>query len=127
MDPLTIFTAVVGALSPFMVVVFTWITRRGLEKRAAEETTLDKRLAQQRDDFKAVVDPLKDAVIRLRADNDKLTERVNELDNRLDETEVDNRELVFDFRRTLDHLDRNYNDPGPQRTTRVNELLGYTA
>lgn len=127
MDPLTIFTAVVGALSPFMVVVFTWITRRGLEKRAAEETTLDKRLAQQRDDFKAVVDPLKDSVARLRADNDKLTERVNELDSRLDETEVDNRELVFDFRRTLDHLDRNYNDPGPQRTTRVNELLGYTA
>lgn len=127
MDPLTIFTTVVAALSPFMVVVFTWITRRGLEKRAAEETTLDKRLAQQRDDFKAVVDPLKDAVTRLRADNDKLTERVNELDNRLDETEVDNRELVFDFRRTLDHLDRNYNDPGPQRTTRVNELLGYTA
>lgn len=127
MDPLTIFTTVVGALSPFMVVVFTWITRRGLEKRAAEETTLDKRLAQQRDDFKAVVDPLKDSVARLRADNDKLTERVNELDSRLDETEVDNRELVFDFRRTLDHLDRNYNDPGPQRTTRVNELLGYTA
>lgn len=127
MDPLTVFTAVVGALSPFMVVVFTWITRRGLEKRAAEETTLDKRLAQQRDDFKAVVDPLKDAVIRLRADNDKLTDRVNELDSRLDETEVDNRELVFDFRRTLDHLDRKYSDPGPQRTTRVNELLGYTA
>lgn len=127
MDPLTIFTTVVAALSPFMVAVFTWITRRGLEKRAAEESTLDKRLAQQRDDFKAVVDPLKDSVARLRADNNKLTERVNHLDDRLDEAEGDNRELVFDFRRTLDHLDRNYNDPGPQRTTRVNELLGYTA
>ena len=73
------------------------------------------------------MDPLKDSVARLRADNDKLTERVNHLDDRLDEAEGDNRELVFDFRRTLDHLDRNYNDPGPQRTTRVNELLGYTA
>lgn len=127
MDPLTLFTTVVAALSPFLVAVFTWLTRRGLEARAAEETTLDKRLAQQRDDFKAVVDPLKDSVARLRADNDTLTLRVNDLDARLDEAEGDNRELVFDFRRTLDHLDREYSDPGPRRGARVNELLGYIA
>ena len=121
-----IFTAGVAALSPVFLGVFTWLTRRGLEARAAEENTLDRRLAQQRDDFNAVVDPLKDSIARLREDNDKLAVRVNDLDMRLDAAEGDSRELVFDFRRTLDHLAREYDDPGPRRGARVNELLGYT-
>lgn len=127
MSGVEIFTAVVAALSPIFLGVFTWLTRRGLETRAAEETTLDKRLAQQRDDFNAVVEPLKDSIARLREDNDKLTERVNDLDTRLDDAEGLNRELVYDFKRTLDHLDREYSDPGPRRGARVNEVLGYTA
>lgn len=127
MSGVEIFTAVVAALSPIFLGVFTWLTRRGLETRAAEETTLDKRLAQQRDDFNAVVEPLKDSIARLREDNDKLTERVNDLDVRLDDAEGLNRELVYDFKRTLDHLDREYSDPGPRRGARVNEVLGYTA
>lgn len=127
MSALEIFTAAIAALSPIFLGIFTWLARRGLETRAAEENTLDKRLAQQRDDFNAVVEPLKDSIARLREDNDKLTERVNDLDTRLDTAEGDNRELVYDFKRTLDHLDREYNDPGPRRGARVNELLGYTA
>lgn len=127
MTSVDIFTAVVAACSPVILGVFTWLTRRGLETRAAEETTLDRRLAQQRNDFTAVVEPLQEAVTRLQTNNDKLTERVNELDDRLDKAEGDNRELVYDFKRTLDHLDREYNDPGPRRGARVNELLGYTA
>lgn len=127
MSGVEIFTAIVAALSPIFLGVFTWLTRRGLETRAAEETTLDKRLAQQRDDFNAVVEPLKDSIARLREDNDKLTERVNDLDTRLDDAEGLNRELVYDFKRTLDHLDREYSDPGPRRGARVNEVLGYTA
>lgn len=127
MSSIEIFTAVVAAMSPVFLGVFTWLTRRGLETRAAEENTLDKRLAQQRDDFNAVVEPLKDSIARLREDNDKLAERVNDLDTRLDAAEGDNRELVFDFKRTLDHLAREYNDPGPRRGARVNELLGYTS
>ena len=126
MSNVDIFTAVVAALSPIFLGIFTWLTRRGLETRAAEETTLDKRLAQQRDDFNAVVEPLKDSIARLREDNDKLTERVNDLDMRLDDAEGLNRELVYDFKRTLDHLDREYSDPGPRRGARVNEILGYT-
>lgn len=126
MTPLEIFTTVVVSISPIFLGVFTWITRRGLEVKAAEETTLDKRLAQQRDDFNAVVNPLKDSIARLREDNNNLTERVNDLDKRLDDAEGDNRDLVYDFKRTLDHLDREYKDPGPRRGARVNELLGYT-
>jgi hypothetical protein len=126
MNPVETFTAVVVALSPLFLALFTWLTRRGLETRAAEETALDKRLAQQRDDFNAVIEPLKDSITRLREDNDKLTERVNDLDMRLDDAEGLNRELVYDFKRTLDHLDREYNDPGPRRGARVNEVLGYT-
>lgn len=125
MNAIEVFTAVVAAGSPVFLGVFTWITRRGLEEQAAQETTLDKRLAQQRDDFNAVVAPLKDSIDRLRADNDKLTERVNELDARLDVSEGDNHALVYDFKRTLDHLFYKYNDPGPRRAPRVDELLGY--
>lgn len=125
MNPVEIFTAVVAAGSPVFLGVFTWITRRGLERSAAEETTLDKRLAQQRDDFNAVVSPLKDSIDRLREDNDKLTERVNDLDARLDVAEGDNHALVYDFKRTLDHLFNKYNDQGPRRAPRVDELLGY--
>lgn len=125
MSSTEIFTAIVAAGSPVFLGVFTWITRRGLEKSAAEETTLDKRLAQQRDDFNAVVAPLKDSIDRLRADNDKLTQRVNDLDARLDMAEGDNHALVYDFKRTLDHLFTTYNDKGPRRAPRVDELLGY--
>lgn len=125
MNSAEVFTAIVVAGSPVFLGVFTWITRRGLEKSAAEETTLDKRLAQQRDDFNAVVEPLKDSIDRLREDNDKLTKRVNDLDARLDVAEGDNHALVYDFKRTLDHLLRVYNDHGPRRAPRVNELLGY--
>ena len=125
MTPLEIFTAVVAALSPIFLGVFTWLTRRGLEERAAEETTLDKRLAQQRDDFNSVVEPLKDAITRLREDNDKLAKHVNDLDKRLDVAEGDNLALVYDFKKTLDHLFHRYNDRGPRRAARVDELLGY--
>ena len=125
MSSIEIFTAVVAAMSPIFLGVFTWLTRRGLEEQAAQETTLDKRLAQQRDDFNAVVAPLKDSIDRLRADNDKLTERVNELDARLDVAEENNHALVYDFKRTLDHLFNMYNDKGPRRAPRVDELLGY--
>lgn len=118
-------TTVLAAASPFLLAVFTWLTRRGLEQRAAEETSLDKRLAQQREDFKAVVEPLKSDVVRLRDDNDKLGARVDDLDRRLDEAVSDRNELTYDFRRTLDHLDTKYNDPGPRRSGRVNELLGW--
>lgn len=125
MNSIEVFAAVVAAGSPVFLGVFTWITRRGLEKSAAEERTLDKRLAQQRDDFNAVVAPLKDSIDRLRADNDKLTERVNDLDARLDVAEGDNHALVYDFKRTLDHLSTRYDDPGPRRAPRVDELLGF--
>lgn len=125
MTSIEIFTAVVAAISPLFLGVFTWLTRRGLEERAAEETTLDKRLSQQRDDFTAVVEPLKDAIERLREDNDKLAEHVNDLDVRLDAAEGDRTALVYDFKKTLDHMQRIHGDPGPQRATRVDELLGY--
>lgn len=125
MNSVEVFATVVAAGSPVFLGVFTWITRHGLEKSAAEETTLDKRLAQQRDDFNAVVTPLKESIDRLRADNDKLTKRVNDLDARLDVAEGDNHALVYDFKRTLDHLFTRYDDPGPRRAPRVDELLGY--
>lgn len=125
MDSVSIVTAVVAACSPIILGVFTWLTRRGLETRAAEETTLDKRLEQQRNDFNSVIVPMQETVKRLQSNNDALTKRVDDMDVRLDVAEGDKRELVYDFRRTLDHLEREYKDTGPRRGSRVNELLGY--
>ena len=68
---------------------------------------------------------MQETVKRLQTNNDALTKRVDDMDARLDAAEGDKRELVYDFRRTLDHLDREYKDPGPRRGARVNELLGY--
>ena len=66
MDSVSIVTAVVAACSPIILGVFTWLTRRGLETRAAEETTLDKRLEQQRNDFNSVIVPMQETVKRLQ-------------------------------------------------------------
>lgn len=119
-------STILAACSPFLLALFTWITRRGLENRQAEESRVDKQLTQQRDDFIAITEQLNRAVERLEADNTRLAERVDSLDQRLDAAESDNQALVFDFRRTIDHLDRHYQDPGPSRTQRVNEILGLT-
>lgn len=116
--------AAVTAASPFLLAVFAWITKRGLEQKTYEETALDRRLAQQRDDFNSVIAPLQASVTELRNANARLGERVDDLDNRLDLAEADKRELVYDFRRTLDHFETIYNDPGPRRGARVTELLG---
>lgn len=109
--------AVLAALAPFLVAFFTWLTRKGLDQRAAEDNTLETRLGQQRADFMAIVDPLREG-------NTRLTARVDDLERRLDASEADNRELVYDFRRTIDHMTDKYNDPGPRRGARVNELIG---
>lgn len=122
----SVISTILAACSPFLLALFTWLTRRGLERRKAEESLLDKQLTQQRDDFTAITEQLNKAVERLEADNTKLSARVDSLDTRLDAAESDNQALVFDFRRTIDHLDRHYQDPGPARTRRVNEILGIT-
>lgn len=119
-------SVLVAAISPLLLGLFTWLTRRGLEKRKAEESRVDRQLTQQRDDFTAITESLNKAIARLETDNVKLATRVDHLDERLDAAESDNQALVFDFRRTIDHLDRNYQDPGPARTQRVNEILGLT-
>lgn len=110
-------TQVVAASSPVMVVVFTWLTKRRIDNRAAEETSINARLANQRADFQALIDPLQATVTTLYA-------RVESLDTRVVQAESDVLVLTGAMRDTLEHLEDNYNDPGPVLPERVTHLIG---
>lgn len=122
MEPATIAT-ISAALSPFMVAVFTWITRRGLDRRTAEAqeragelAEYENRLTQQREDFKALVDPLQDTLAALR-------ERVDQLETQVRTANRLNSRLVSDMERVLKHLADNYQDKGPELSHETAELL----
>lgn len=122
MDPAT-FAAVMAALSPLLVAFFTWLTRRGLDRRAVEAQTraaeaqeYENRLTQQREDFKALMDPLQDTVAALRDRVEHLEEQVTNA-----------RRISFNLARSLDqvleYLEREYQDQGPSLAKDVQEYL----
>jgi len=106
-----------------MVAGFTWITRRGLDRRTAEANEraqeaqeYEARLTQQREDFKALVDPLQDTVNSLR-------ERVDHLEDQVRTANRINTRLAADLERVLSYLENKYQDQGPVLSHEAAELL----
>lgn len=122
MDPV-VFATVVAAVSPFMVALFTWVTRRGLERRAAEaqeraeeRAEFELRLTQQREDFQALLSPLQDTVRSLR-------ERVAVLEAQAGEADRNVKRLVRGLEQVLEYLREKYQDDGPELSPQVGALL----
>lgn len=76
------------------VPLFTWITKRDIDRRAASEEQLTQRLKEQREDFNVLLDPLKEELSRLREENSTIKKSVEGLEQRLDDEERDNRLLL---------------------------------
>lgn len=115
--------AAIAALSPLMVAFFTWITRRGLERRtvdaqnkAAELKQQTDLLGQQREDFKALIGPLQETVVDLRA-------RVAHLEAAVDRSNRLNVRLIQALEDVLEHLEERYQDPGPRLDRDIKDLL----
>lgn len=114
--------AVTGT-SPLLVVLFTWLTRRGLDRRAAEAKTQVDTLTQQREDFKAIVEPLQDSVTSLRADNRALQDALDELTTSLRSAERREALLISAVDVLKTYIFHTYNDTGPRLDPRVNVLI----
>lgn len=124
MSIVAVVSAVVTALSPVFIAVFTWIVNRRINNRTAQDAALNLRLEQQRNDFNAVVTPLKDRVTELSSSNQSLADKVQRLEGRVDHAEDDRRYLVYDFRRTHHYYRDRYSDDGPALTARTLAILG---
>ena len=118
-----VMAAAIAALSPIMVAFFTWITRRGLERRtveaqnkAAEIKQQTDLLGQQREDFKALIGPLQETVVDLRA-------RVSHLEAAVDKSNRLNTKLIKALEDVLEHLEEHYQDPGPRLDRDIKDLL----
>lgn len=118
-----LFTGIVTALSPVLVVLFTWLTRRGLDRKAAEAKEVTDRLEQQRLDFQAIVEPLRTSLTTLGEANDTLKERVGSLERKTTRAERKTALVVKAFNQVLDYFHEKYQDPGPVLDRRVRELL----
>lgn len=106
----------VTALTPIVVVVFAWATKRKIDANAAEDSRLEIRLSQQRADFDSLIKPLQDTVASLYT-------RVGALELRASKAEGDTRTLAQGLRDTLEYMEDRYQDPGPELSERVLELL----
>ena len=102
--------------SPFLLAVFAWLTKRRIDNRAADDTSLEMRLNAQRADFQAVVGPLQEGYKSLQ-------ERVQALEDRVTRAEGDAHVLTVAFRDTLEYMSDRYDDPGPVLPERVNRLI----
>lgn len=117
------YALVLTAASPFLVVLFTWMTRRGLDRRAAEAKEENDRLAQQRADFEALIGPLQSAAERLEKANEALRTRVEHLEETADQSAAQTRLVVRTLRNVLRYFHETYNDHGPDVDRRVVDLL----
>lgn len=124
MSTVVILSGVVTAISPVFIAVFTWIVNRRINNKTAADAALTQRLEQQRNDFNAVMAPLQSSVASLSSSNSALTDKVNSLEQRVDQAEDDRRYLVYDFRRVQHYYQECYSDSGPSLTARTLELLG---
>lgn len=84
---------------------------------------MEERLTQQREDFRALVDPLQESVTTLRGQNKDLTERVSTLEDRAESAERLVRRLVRSLEKILAYLHRKYQDPGPPLAPEVEKLV----
>lgn len=123
MNTLAVISGAVTALSPIILAVFTWLVNRRINRRAADDKALGERLLAQREDFKAVMDPLQSQVTQLATSNSELTGKVAVLEKRVDRAEDDQRYLVYDFRRTRHYYLERYRDGGPTLTSRTRTIL----
>lgn len=119
----TLVPALVTGVSPLLVVLFTWLTRRGLDRRAAEAKEQVDMLTQQRENFTAVLQPLQNSLQILREDNHKLQDRVVKLSKAVRAAERKANLLEDALEEVLRHLDVHYGDNGPLLDPRVSEIL----
>lgn len=120
----SVFATVMAALSPLLVAFFTWLTRRGLDRRAAEAQVKANKvqeynnlLTQQREDFKALIDPLQATVAALR-------ERVDSLEGQVQAARRLSTRLAGALDSVLEYLEDKYQDQGPALAEDVEEYLG---
>lgn len=120
----SVFATVMAALSPLLVAFFTWLTRRGLDRRAAEAQVKANKaqeynnlLTQQREDFKALIDPLQATVATLR-------ERVDSLEGQVQAARRLSTRLAGALDSVLEYLEDKYQDQGPALAEDVEEYLG---
>ena len=117
------YALVLTAASPFLVTLFTWMTRRGLDRRAAEAKEENDRLAQQRADFEALIGPLQDTVARVEKANAALRERLDIVEEAEERSSAQTRLVARTLRDVLRYFQATYNDHGPELDRRVEDLL----
>ena len=118
-----ILPVLVTAASPVLVVLFTWLTKRGMERKAAETKEQVDILTAQRETFTAIITPLQEGLAALREENANLMERVNHLekDTRASERRISL--LIAALEASLVHMQARYGDPGPELDPRVKQML----
>lgn len=115
--------AMIMAISPILVVVVTWITRRGLENKAAEAKTHIELMMEQRESFSAIIGPMQAGMKELREDNETLQGKVDNLTKIVTDTKRQSELLLSALISTLHHLDTAYSDAGPELDPRVKVLI----
>lgn len=118
-----ILPVLVTAASPVLVVLFTWLTRRGLDRKAAETKEQVDLLTAQRETFDAIITPLQDGLAALRKENASLMERVNHLEKDTRASEHRISLLITALEASIAHLQARYGDPGPELDPRVKKML----
>lgn len=120
----SIFSTVMAGMSPLLVAFFTWLTRRGLDRRAAEAQEkaneaqeYENRLTQQREDFKALMGPLQSTVATLR-------DRVDVLEEQVQAARRLSTRLAGALDNVLEYLEEKYQDQGPSLAEDVEHYLG---
>lgn len=120
----SIFSTVMAGMSPLLVAFFTWLTRRGLDRRAAEAQEkaneaqeYENRLTQQREDFKALMGPLQSTVATLR-------DRVDVLEEQVQAARRLSTRLAGSLDNVLEYLEEKYQDQGPSLAEDVEHYLG---
>lgn len=88
---------------PFAVGILT-LALNGVSNRRSD---VNLRLTSQRDDFKAVVDPLREELVSYRKMYGDMKLQVDDLEDRLDGVQADNRLLVHDVVRLTFHVEKN--------------------
>lgn len=101
---------------PLILAFFTWLTRRGLDRKSAESQEQSARLTQQREDFLAVIGPL-------QAQLERTSSHVDSLEKRTAQAEKNTRIVGRALRSSLRYFQDKYDDPGPDLDPRVNSII----
>ena len=119
----TALAPLIGGASPILLAVFAWATNRSLnarklaaEERATSEKAYQDKLASQREDFRALIDPLQTMVDRLQEQQDVLREGVRE-------SNILNKQLLRDLDKVLAYYRLTYEDEGPALSLAVQAAL----